>query len=144
MSASSDLVILLVEDNPADVVLFNEALEMAKLSATLHVVGNGEDAMSFLRRKGAFADAPTPDAMILDLNLPIKSGRDVLGELSADLNLHKLPVAILTTSSSEECICNEYAGGQRRYFVKTGDFHKLVRIVTEIMEFAAVAVNAND
>jgi two-component system, chemotaxis family, response regulator Rcp1 len=135
----SNLVILIVEDNPADVVLFTEALEDAHTPADLHGVSNGEDALRFLRQKAPFAGAPRPDVIVLDLNLPVKSGREVLAELSAEPALNGTPVAILTTSQSEADVCDTYPIGRCRYFVKTGDFIALVEIVKTILGFALAA-----
>lgn len=142
MGRQSNLVMLIVEDNPADVVLFTEALKTTQAPASCHVVTNGEDAMRFLRRDAPFLGAPRPDVVILDLNLPVKKGRDVLVELRAEPSLHETPVAILTTSEWEDGICGRYTNERCRYFVKTGDFHKLVEIVRRIVEFAASAGKA--
>jgi CheY-like chemotaxis protein len=138
-----NLVMLIVEDNPADVVLFTEALETTHAPASCHVVTNGEDAMRFLRRDAPYTDAPRPDVVILDLNLPVKKGRDVLVELRAEPSLNKTPVAILTTSEWEDGICGWYLNERCRYFIKTGDFHELVEIVRKIVEFAASAARAD-
>jgi DNA-binding response OmpR family regulator len=139
----SNLVVLLVEDNQADVVLFREALESTRTPAALHVVTDGEDALRFLRRESPFAEAPHPGVIVLDLNLPIKSGRTVLAEMRTEPALNGTPVAILTTSESEESVCDGYTSGRCRYFIKTGDFHALVKIVQTIIAFA-VAVTGRD
>ena len=130
------LVMLVAEDNPADVVFFTEALEESQTCATVQVVNNGADALRYLRREQPFADFPPPDVMVLDLNLPLKNGKDVLREVAADPALHNMPVAILTTSTSERHVCHAYTPGRCRYFVKTDEFRKLQDIVREIVGFA--------
>ena len=92
--------------------------------------------MCFLRREAPFAEAPRPSVIVLDLNLPLKSGQEVLAELRAEPALNGTPVAILTTSQLDEHACGSYTSGRCRYFVKTGDFHELVSIVRTIIEFA--------
>jgi CheY-like chemotaxis protein len=131
--------VLVVEDNPADVVFFREALEAAPLPATLHVVANGNDVLGFLRRQAPFADAPRPDIIVLDLNLPILSGQEVLVEMAADPELSTIPVAILTTSTSERCACDLYTQGRCVYFVKTHRFDELRDIVRQIADHARQA-----
>ena len=96
--------VLLVEDDPGDVLLTVEAFEHNKVNNTLSVVNDGEQAMAFLRREGEYADAPRPDLILLDLNLPRKDGREVLGEIKADDDLRSIPVVVLTTSEADEDI----------------------------------------
>jgi len=96
--------VLLVEDNPGDVRLTMEALKDGKMNNRLSVVGDGEEALAFLRRQGKYADVPRPDLILLDLNLPRKDGREVLSEIKADETLRRIPVVILTTSSAERDI----------------------------------------
>ena len=103
-----DVNILLVEDNPGDVRLTLEALREGRITNQLHVARNGEEAMDFVRRQGEHADAPRPDLILLDLNLPRKDGREVLEELKNDPDLHRIPVIVLTTSSAEEDILRSY------------------------------------
>ena len=93
--------ILLVEDNPGDVDLAREALENSKIRNTLSVVGDGEEALAFLRRRGKYAAAPRPDLILLDLNLPKKSGREVLAEIKSDDYFKRIPVVVLTVSKDE-------------------------------------------
>ena len=126
------LVMLLVEDNPADVVFFNEAIEAGKVSARVCVVANGEAAMQFLRHESEFVHAPRPDVLVLDLNLPIKKGQEILREMAADPQLRTIPVAILTTSTSERYVCDLYPAGRCLYFVKTHSFGQLQEIVKQI------------
>ncbi|MBZ5497814.1 MAG: response regulator [Acidobacteriia bacterium] len=128
--------ILLVEDNPGDVILFSEAVEAAKMTANVHVVGDGLAAMRYLRREGDYVGMPRPDVVVLDLDLPLKSGHEVLAELRAEPAMTGTPVAVFTTSGSEAAICKGYTDGLCRFFTKTGDFGKLRHIVKQIEEFA--------
>ncbi len=130
------LVMLVVEDNPGDVLLLAEAIEFAAIDARMHVVENGEEAMDFLGRRGSHAEAPRPGLIVLDLNLPLKGGWEVLAELRADPGLRDIPVAILTSSRTDAGICDGDTSGRCRYFVKTGDFKKLVGIVRQLERFA--------
>jgi CheY-like chemotaxis protein len=133
---------LVVEDNPADVAFLNEAIEAVQTPLVLHVVTNGEDALRFLRRDKPFADAPRPDVMVMDLNLPIKNGKEVLAEMMSQPALRTMPVAILTTSSSEWRMCSTYTDGRCRYFVKTDEFGQLQNIVREIVSYAEAALHS--
>jgi two-component system, chemotaxis family, response regulator Rcp1 len=135
----SRLVMLLVEDNVADVVFFREALKSSGIQARLEVVENGEDAMRFLYRQGPFDQAPRPDVLVLDLNLPIKNGQEVLVELASDPGLSTIPVAILTTSTSETCVCEMYPPGRCLYFTKTDEFRRLQEIARQIAAHAGAA-----
>jgi CheY-like chemotaxis protein len=135
----SELVMLLVEDNPADVMLVQEAIEANDMRTIQHIVGDGFEAMQFLRREEAHADAPRPDVVILDLNLPIKTGQEVLKEMAADAALRDIPVAVLTTSTSETWVCKFYPPGRCAYFVKTDDFGRLREIVREIARHASAS-----
>jgi CheY-like chemotaxis protein len=132
---------LVAEDNPADVVFLGEAVEATKTPATLEVVTNGEDAMRFLRRQAPFADAPRPDVLVLDLNLPRKSGREVLQEMAGQPALRTIPVAILTTSRSESHLCDAHPDGPCRYFTKTANFGQLQGIVRQIVAHARTGKN---
>jgi CheY-like chemotaxis protein len=100
-SALREVQILLVEDNPGDVRLTIEALREGRIANRLHVAGDGEEAMAFVRQQGEHSGAPRPDLILLDLNLPRKDGREVLAELKSDPDLHRIPVLVLTTSSAE-------------------------------------------
>ncbi len=133
------LMMLLAEDNAADVVFFREALENTGLEIRLEVVANGEQAMRFLNRQEPFGQVPRPDVFVLDLNLPVKSGQEVLLEMAADPALNTIPVAILTTSISETCVCEMYSPGRCLYFVKTDDFTELQGVVRQIAAHAGAA-----
>ena len=127
--------ILLVEDNPGDADLAREALETSKVHNTLRVVGDGEAAMAFLRRQGKYADAPRPDLVLLDLNLPKKDGREVLAEVKADDDLKRIPVVILTTSKAEEDILKTYNLHANCYITKPIDLNQFIKVVQSIEEF---------
>jgi two-component system response regulator len=127
--------ILLVEDNPSDVELTREALTTAKVSNRLHVVDDGTDATDFLYRRGKYADAPEPDIILLDLNLPAKDGRQVLSEIKTDPNLAKIPIVVLTASQADEDILRAYQLHANCYITKPVDFHQFLRIVAGIEEF---------
>jgi CheY-like chemotaxis protein len=136
---NDSLVMLLVEDNPADVVFFQEAMQSAKTLAAVHVVSDGNEALQFLHRQGPFADAPRPDVIVLDLNLPLMNGQEVLVEVASDPQLNTIPVAILTTSVSETCVCDMYPKGRCLYFTKTEEFKRLQDIVRQIAAHAKTA-----
>ena len=127
--------ILLVEDNPGDVELTREALNAAKVSNRLHVVDDGAEAVDFLFKRGRFADAPRPDIILLDLNLPKKDGRQVLSEIKAEPGLAQIPVVVLTTSQAEEDIVRAYQLHANCYISKPVDFNQFLRIVASIEEF---------
>lgn len=127
--------ILLVEDNPGDVELTREGLEAAKVCNNLHVVMDGVEALAFLRREGKYADAPRPDLVFLDLNLPKKDGRQVLAEIKADEDLRVIPVVILTTSKAEEDILKSYKLNANSYISKPVDFAGFAEIVRAIDHF---------
>ena len=128
-------VMLIVEDNAADVFLFQEALEASGVRACIYSVSDGDVAMKFLRHRPPYPDSPRPDIVVLDLNLPIMNGREVMSEMAADPNLRSIPVAILTTSTSETCICNNYPGSCK-YFIKTDNFNRLQSIIRQIIRQA--------
>lgn len=131
----ADIEILLVEDNPADVRLTREALKEAKVRNQLHVVEDGVAAMEFLMRKGKYADAPRPDLILLDLNLPKKDGREVLEEIKQDDNLKRIPVVVLTTSQAEEDIVKTYNLHANCYVTKPVDLDQFITIVKSIEDF---------
>jgi len=125
----------LVEDNAGDIRLTREALKDAKVLNTLHVARDGEEAMEFLCRKGKHADAPRPDLVLLDLNLPRKDGREVLSEIKADEVLKRIPVVILTTSKSEEDVLKMYNLHANCYVTKPLDLEQFIRVVQAIEDF---------
>ena len=127
--------ILLVEDNPGDIQLTRIALEDNKMSVNLSVVEDGVEALEFLRKKGKYADAPHPDLVLLDLNLPRKDGREVLAEMKADKILKRIPVVILTTSQAEEDVLKAYNLCANCYITKPVDFDQFVKIVRSIESF---------
>jgi CheY-like chemotaxis protein len=127
--------ILLVEDNPGDVELTMEALNGAKVRNRLHVVTDGVEAMAFLRREGKYADAPTPDLILLDLNLPRKDGREVLAEIKADPLLGRIPVVVLTTSEAERDVLQTYELHANCFVTKPVDLHQFLEVVKSIEGF---------
>ncbi len=127
--------ILLVEDNPGDVRLTREALKDSKLNNNLHVVNDGLEALAFLRKEGKYINAPRPDLILLDLNLPKKNGRDVLTEIKEDPDLKRIPVVILTTSSAEEDIIKSYNSHANCYITKPVDFEQFIKVVKKIEDF---------
>lgn len=129
------LEMLLVEDNPDDVDLTIEALEDTKVANRLHVVTDGVAALSFLRREGQYAQAPRPAIILLDLNLPKKDGREVLANIKADPVLRRIPVIVLTTSSSQDDIQRAYAMHANCYITKPVDFEQFVQVVQAIENF---------
>ncbi|MBF0476458.1 MAG: response regulator [Deltaproteobacteria bacterium] len=129
------LEILLVEDDPADVDLTQEALESSKIKVNLHVAKDGVEAMDFLRGRGRFATAPFPDLILLDLNMPKKDGREVLAEIKADDKLKLIPVVVLTTSQAEEDILKSYDLGANCYISKPVGLTEFSRVVRSIEDF---------
>lgn len=127
--------ILLVEDDPGDVRLTREALAESKLRNELHVVGDGEEAMEFLRRTGRHVDAPRPDVVLLDLNLPRLSGREVLELVKSDPELKSIPVTVLTTSQAEEDIVRSYDLNANAYVTKPVDLAQFMRVVHAVEDF---------
>jgi CheY-like chemotaxis protein len=127
--------VLLVEDDPGDVVLIREAFADHKVGNALSVVSDGVEAIAFLRREGAHADAPRPDLILLDLNLPRKDGNEVLAEIKADPDLSTIPVVVLTTSEAEEDILRSYKLHANAYVTKPVDFEQFSKIVHQIDEF---------
>jgi CheY-like chemotaxis protein len=127
--------ILLVEDSPSDTELTIEALAGAKVANRLSTVEDGVQAMEFLRRKGAYAQAPRPDLILLDLNLPRKDGREVLAEIRADEKLTTIPVVVLTTSQAEKDVLHAYALHANCYITKPVDFKQFLGVVSAIEGF---------
>jgi CheY-like chemotaxis protein len=127
--------ILLVEDSPSDADLAVETLGESKVLNNLHVVEDGVEALAFLRREGAHANAPRPDVILLDLNLPKKSGLEVLTEIKSDPKLMRIPVVILTTSAAEEDILKSYSLHANCYITKPVDFEQFTKVVRLIEDF---------
>jgi CheY-like chemotaxis protein len=127
--------ILLVEDSPSDAEFTVEALKEAKVRNHLSIVEDGVLAMEFLRRQGRFADAPRPDLIMLDLNLPRKDGREVLAELKADESLRTIPVVVLTTSRAEQDVVRAYQLHANCYITKPVDFQQFLEVVRSIESF---------
>lgn len=131
----SPVDILLVEDNPGDVRLTREALLESELNIELHVVHDGEDALAFLRREGAYVDSRRPDLVLLDLNLPKLDGREVLARIRADVNLRRIPVVVLTVSTVEEDVLRSYDLAANCYISKPIDLDQFVTVVRAIEQF---------
>lgn len=127
--------ILLVEDNPGDARLTLEAFRDAKVRNDFRIVGDGLEAMAFLYRKDNYADAPRPDIILLDLNLPRKDGRQVLEEIKSDEDLRRIPVAVLTTSRAERDILTSYNLHANCYITKPVDLDEFIRVVRGIEDF---------
>lgn len=143
MSASDSgimIQILLVEDDPGDVIITREAFAENKVRNHLSVVSDGEAAMAFLRREGGFADAPRPDLILLDLNLPRKAGHEVLAEIKSDVDLQRIPVVVLTTSDAEEDILRSYDLHANAYVTKPVDFDCFLNVVRQIDDFFVTVV----
>ena len=132
--------ILLVEDNPGDVRLTQEAFKESKILNNLSVAMDGEEAMAFLRREGEYGTAPCPDLILLDLNLPKKDGREVLAEIKSDERLRQIPVVVLTISKAEEDIVRSYNLSANCYITKPIDFDQFISVVPSIGDFWLRAV----
>ncbi len=133
--SATPVEILLVEDNPGDVRLTQEVLREGKVRNTLRVAGDGEQALAMLRREGAHHDAPRPDVILLDLNLPKKDGRTVLAEIKNDPLLHRIPVVILTTSKAEEDVLKSYDLNANCYITKPVDLDQFIKVIRMIEDF---------
>jgi CheY-like chemotaxis protein len=127
--------VLLVEDDPGDVLMTREAFEDNKVANELHVVNDGVTAMEFLRKSGDYASVPTPDLILLDLNLPRMDGREVLAQVKADPGLRQIPVVVLTTSEAEEDVLRSYELHANAYVTKPVDFERFIEVVRKIDEF---------
>lgn len=127
--------ILLVEDNPGDVRLTQETLKEFKVLNNLSVVGDGVDAMAFLRHEGRYAKASRPDLILLDLNLPKKDGREVLKEIKLDAQLKRIPVVVLTTSGAEQDILKTYELHANCYITKPVDLDQFIAVIKSIEKF---------
>lgn len=127
--------ILLIEDNPGDVRLVEEALKENKIKNSLHVAKDGIEAMEFLNKEGKYADIPFPDIILLDLNLPRKDGREVLKEIKENQILKSIPVVILTTSADEEDILKTYRLHANCYITKPVDLAQFIKVVKSVENF---------
>jgi two-component system response regulator len=134
-SAERPVIILMVEDNPTDVLIAREGLLSAKMLNMLHVADDGIEAMDFLHQRGRYVSAPRPDLIILDLNMPRKNGHEVLAEIKAADNLRDISVIILTTSKSKEDISKAYGLHADCYISKPVDFDEFTRVVQTIQDF---------
>jgi CheY-like chemotaxis protein len=132
--------VLLVEDDPGDTLMIREAFEDNKVQNTLACVTDGVEAMQYLRREGRFADAPRPDLVLLDLNLPKMDGRDVLKQIKGDGELATIPVVVLTTSQAEEDVLRSYRLHANAYVTKPVDFDRFIEVVRQIDEFFVTVV----
>jgi len=136
MADNSRLVdVLLVEDDEGDVLMTREAFEHFKVRNPLHVVSDGEQALQFLRQTGPFADAPRPGLILLDVNLPRRSGLEVLAELKQDPDLLLIPVVMLTTSQAEEDILRSYSLHANAFITKPVDFEQFIEVIRQIDNF---------
>jgi CheY-like chemotaxis protein len=133
--AGQPIEVLLVEDDPGDVLLIQEAFADNKLLNNLNVVNDGEQALAYLRREGQYAHATRPDLVLLDLNLPRKDGREVLAEVKGDEALRTIPIVVLTTSEAEEDVLRSYQLHANAYVPKPVDFERFVAIVRQIDDF---------
>lgn len=133
--AGQPIEVLLVEDDPGDVLLIKEAFDFNKVHNNLNVVNDGEQALAYLRREGEYAASLRPDLVLLDLNLPRKDGREVLAEVKADETLRAIPIVVLTTSEAEEDVLKSYQLHANAYVTKPVDFERFVAIVRQIDDF---------
>lgn len=127
--------VLLVEDDPGDVLMTREAFAENKVANRLAVVSDGVVAMAYLRKEGEYADAPTPDMVLLDLNLPRMDGREVLAAMKSDPELRRIPVVVLTTSEAEEDVLRSYSLHANAYVTKPVDFQRFIDVVRQIDDF---------
>jgi CheY-like chemotaxis protein len=131
----SAIDVLLVEDDPGDVLMTREAFQDYKVRNNLSVVTNGVEALAFLYKQGEYAHAPTPDLILLDLNLPKMDGREVLAAVKDDPKLRSIPVVVLTTSEAEEDVVRSYSLHANAYVTKPVDFERFVSVVQQIDDF---------
>jgi Response regulators consisting of a CheY-like receiver domain and a winged-helix DNA-binding domain len=132
---AKQIEILLVEDNEGDVGLVEEVFHEAKIRNKLNVAEDGEEAMLFLRKEGKFSNASRPDIILLDLNLPLKDGREVLKEIKEDDDLKRIPVVVLTTSKAEEDVLKSYDLHANSYITKPVDFDQFIKVIKSIEDF---------
>jgi CheY-like chemotaxis protein len=127
--------VLLVEDDPGDVLITREVFEHNKIANTLHVASDGQEGLDFLYKRGDHVDAPQPDLILLDLNLPKYDGRQLLEQIKSDANLCHIPVVVLTTSSAEEDVLTSYKLHANAYVTKPVDVDQFMSAVRQIDEF---------
>ena len=139
-SSTKVIDVLLVEDDPGDVLMTREAFEHHKIRNQLHVVNDGEQALQFLHQAGEYASAPRPGLILLDLNLPRRDGLEVLAELKEDPELRVIPVVILTTSQADEDILRSYALHANAYVSKPVDFERFMEVIQQIDTFFITVV----
>lgn len=135
MSAFQDLEILLVEDNEGDIRLTIEAFKEAKIRNSIRVVRDGEEAIAYLRKQGVYENAPAPDIILLDINLPKIDGKEVLSIMKNDPLLKTIPVIMLTTSSADSDVQDAYANHANCYVVKPVDLNKFMEVIRSIEEY---------
>jgi two-component system response regulator len=140
MTQQTGIEVLLVEDDPGDVLMTTEAFAEHKVANRLSVVSDGVTALEFLRKEGEHAGAPTPDLILLDLNLPRMDGREVLAAVKADPELKQIPVVVLTTSEAEEDVLRSYALHANAYVTKPVDFERFIEVVRKIDDFFVTVV----
>ncbi len=136
----NSIEILLIEDSPSDANLTMQSLEQAKITNRLHWVEEGEAAMDFLYQRGEYINAPRPDLIVLDLNLPGMDGREILAEVKADPDLRRIPVVVLTTSSNEEDVLRSYDLNANCYVTKPFNVQQFIQVVQLISDFWLTAV----
>lgn len=132
---NQEIDILLVEDNPADIRLTQEAFKETRLRCKLHVARDGAEALDFLRQNGRFATAPRPDMILLDLNLPKKDGREVLAEVKNSPQFKSIPIVVLTTSSATEDVRHTYNHHANCFITKPDGLDEFVDVVKKVEEF---------
>jgi CheY-like chemotaxis protein len=135
MSDTRKLIVLLVEDEPADAHLVRLAFEESKVLVDLHHVGDGVEAFAFLRHEGAYANVPTPELILLDLNMPRMDGREFLDRIKRDATLHNLPVVVLTTSDAERDMLHSYDHFAAGFIVKPVDVDDFIKVVCGIGDY---------
>jgi CheY-like chemotaxis protein len=134
-NSGTAIEVLLVEDDPGDVLMTQEAFEEHKVGNRLTVVSDGAEALAYLRREGKYSNAVRPDLVLLDLNLPRRDGREVLEEIKNDGDLCRIPVVVLTTSQADEDILRSYQLHANAYVTKPVDFERFIAVVRQIDEF---------
>jgi CheY-like chemotaxis protein len=138
--AGAMIQVLLVEDDPGDVLITREAFEENKVRNQLNVVNDGVKALAYLRQEDGYADAPRPDLILLDLNLPKMGGHEVLQQIKSDVNLQRIPVVVLTTSDAEEDVLRSYNLHANAYVTKPVDFERFLSVVRQIDDFFVTVV----